>query len=68
MDNDISLINREYRLNNFLYAANGSAVDTVFLNGRLMLRKGHFTFIDEEEVIAKAADVISGLNKKIAAL
>lgn len=68
MDNDISLINREYRLNNFLYAGNGSAVDTVFLGGKPMLRGGHFTFIDEQEVIAKASKVISGLNEKIAAL
>lgn len=68
MDSDISLINPEYKLNNFLYAADGHAVDTVFIDGKLMLKGGHFTFIDEEELIAKASKVISGLNKKIMAI
>lgn len=68
MDNDISLINPEYRLNNFLYAGDGHAVDTVFLNGKIMLRGGRFTFIDEEEIISKASTVISNFNKKIRAM
>lgn len=65
MDDDICFINPDYRLNNFLYAADGHAVDTVFLNGEPLLRKGSFTFIDEEKVLAEASDVIKGLNKKI---
>lgn len=65
MDHDIALINPEYKLNNFLYAGDGRNVDTVFLNGEILLRHGHFTFIDEEEVLAKATPVIRGLNRKI---
>ena len=68
MDHDIALINPDYRLNNFLYAGDGKNVDTVFLNGEILVRHGKFTFIDEEEVIAKAAPVIQGLNKKIMTL
>ncbi len=68
MDHDIALVNREYKLNNFLYAGDGKNVDTVFLNGEILLRGGKFTFIDEEEIIEKAHKVISGLNKKIMAM
>lgn len=65
MDHDIALINPDFRLNNFLYAGDGKNVDTVFLNGEILVRHGKFTFIDEEEVLAKAAPVIRGLNRKI---
>lgn len=65
MDHDIALINPEYKLNNFLYAGDGRNVDTVFLGGEILLRGGKFTFIDEEEVLAKARPVIQGLNRKI---
>ena len=65
MDHDIALINPEYKLNNFLYAGDGKNVDTVFLNGEILVRHGRFTFIDEEEVLAKATPVIRGLNRKI---
>lgn len=68
MDHDLALINPDYKLNNFLYAGDGKNVDTVFLNGEILVRHGKFTFIDEEEIIAKAAPVIRGLNKKILTL
>ena len=65
MDHDIALLNPDYKLNNFLYAGDGHNVDTVFLNGEILVRHGKFTFIDEEAVLAKAAPVIRGLNQKI---
>ena len=65
MDHDIALLNPDYKLNNFLYAGDGHNVDTVFLNGEILVRHGKYTFIDEEEVLAKAAPVIRGLNQKI---
>lgn len=68
LDHDLSLLNPSYRLNNFLYAANGQAVDSVFLDGEPVLRKGHFTCIDEEEVLAKAAKAVESLNRKICKL
>lgn len=68
MDHDIALLNPDFKLNNFLYAGDGKNVDTVFLNGEILLRGGKFTFIDEEEVLAKARPVIQGLNRKIMTL
>ena len=68
MDHDIALINPEFKLNNFLYAGDGKNVDTVFVGGEIVLRGGKFTFIDEEEVLAKARPVIQGLNRKILAM
>ncbi len=65
MNHDIALLNPDFKLSNFLYAGDGRNVDTVFLNGEILVRGGRFTFIDEEEVIAKAAPVIRGLNRKI---
>ena len=46
-------------------AAVNAAFDTVFLGGEILVRHGKYTFIDEEEVLAKAAPVIRGLNQKI---
>ena len=68
MDHDIGLISREYRLNNYLYAGDGHCVDTVILNGDVLVRHGKLTFLDEEEILTKGAEVISGLNRRIALL
>ena len=68
MDHDIALLNPDYRLSNFLYAGDGKNVDTVFLNGEILVRHGEFTFIDEEKLLAEAKPVIQGLNQKIAAM
>ena len=65
MDHDICTFNPDYKLGNFLYAADGRAVDTVFLDGEILLRGGHFTFIDEEEVLYHAEKAIRSLNEKI---
>lgn len=65
MDHDLALLNPDYRLNNFLYAGSGKNVDTVFLGGEILVRHGQYTFIDEEEILAKATPVIHGLNLKI---
>lgn len=65
MDHDLGLLNPDYRLNNFLYAGSGKNVDTVFLGGEMLVRHGAYTFLDEEELIARAAPVIHGLNLKI---
>lgn len=68
MDNDLSLVNPGYRVGNLLYAGDGHAVDTVFCNGQLMVRGGHLTQFDEQEVLAKCRAQVTKLNKKIAAL
>lgn len=40
-----------------VYSANGSEVDTVIIDGRIILENGSFTEIDEEEVFRKAQEV-----------
>ena len=65
MDHEIGFFNPDYKLGNFLYAADGRAVDTVFLDGEILLRGGRFTFIDEEEVLSRAEKAVHSLNKKI---
>ena len=68
MDDDISIINPDYRVSNLIYAANGSNVDTVFCQGRLMVRNKKLQNYDEEALLEKCREVICGLNKKIALL
>lgn len=65
MDHDLSLLNPAYRMNNFLYAADGKAVDTVFLDGEMVVRHGHLTQMDEEKIRAEAIPVLEGLARKI---
>lgn len=36
---------------NLVYAANGSEVDTVIINGKLVMEKGQFVDIDEEKIV-----------------
>lgn len=39
-----------------VYSANGSEVDTVIINGEIVLEKGRLTKFDEEEICAKARE------------
>lgn len=41
-------------VSNLVFAANGSNVDTVFVDGRIVLRGGHVTGVDERAVRARA--------------
>ncbi|MBR2592783.1 MAG: hypothetical protein IKD62_07455, partial [Oscillospiraceae bacterium] len=67
-DDDVSLVNHEYRIGNVLYAGDGHAVDTVFCNGKLMVRNKKIMVVDEEEIIHKCREVLSGMNARIAGL
>jgi len=40
---------------NLVYAAHGGDVDTVIVDGRILLRDGEFVDLDEEEILAEAA-------------
>jgi 5-methylthioadenosine/S-adenosylhomocysteine deaminase len=66
--NDITLANQNNRLSNFLYAGTGYAVDTVFVNGRLLLRSGVLQMTDLERVLSKCEELLDRLDKKIVAL
>jgi 5-methylthioadenosine/S-adenosylhomocysteine deaminase len=67
-ENDIALSNQNTRLSNFLYAGTGYAVDTVFVNGRLLLRAGMLQMTDLGRVLSKCEELLDRLDKKITAL
>lgn len=67
-DDDVSLVNHEYRIGNVLYAGDGHAVDTVFCNGKLMVRNKKIMVVDEEEIIHKCREILTGFNRRIAKL
>jgi 5-methylthioadenosine/S-adenosylhomocysteine deaminase len=62
---DLSLANRNTRLSNILYAGTGYSVDTVFVNGKLVLHKKDFTSINQSDILNKCENIIGKLNKKI---
>ncbi|MEA4911760.1 MAG: amidohydrolase family protein [Oscillospiraceae bacterium] len=65
-DDDLSLVSPEYRVGNVLYAGDGHAVDTVFCNGRLMVRNKKLQNFDEEAILSKCRASVSKLNARIA--
>jgi 5-methylthioadenosine/S-adenosylhomocysteine deaminase len=64
----ISLTNRDRRLGNLIYAGSGYAVDTVFVEGRMVVRDGRFVHIDGDEVVAKSNELLDGFERKLATL
>jgi 5-methylthioadenosine/S-adenosylhomocysteine deaminase len=47
---------------NLVFSANGSEVEYVMINGRLVMEKGEFKSIDEERVIFEAARITENLS------
>ena len=54
-----------YLVQNLLLASRGKSVDTVIVNGRIVVRGGHSTQVDEGEVFAAARDSANRLANKI---
>ena len=46
-----------------VYSANSSSVDTVFVNGKMLLEKGHLLTLDEERIIFEANRCATHLTK-----
>lgn len=46
---------------NLVYSANGSEVDTVIVNGEIVMEKGEFISIDEEKIIFQCKDLCNKL-------
>ncbi|MBQ2309038.1 MAG: amidohydrolase family protein [Erysipelotrichales bacterium] len=65
MTDDLSLVNRDYRIGNLLYAGDGHAVDTVFTAGKIMVRGKHLTMFDEGKIIETSERLLRKLNDKI---
>lgn len=62
---DISLTNRDRRIGNLIYAGTGHAVDTVFIEGKMVLRDGKFAGVNIENVIDKSNDLLSDFERRI---
>ncbi len=68
MSKDISLTNRSTRLSNLLYAGTGHAVDTVFVNGRMVLSGGENLRMNTGKVLEKCEELLYKLDQKMAKL
>jgi 5-methylthioadenosine/S-adenosylhomocysteine deaminase len=62
---DISLTNRYTRLSNFLYAGTGYAVNTVFVNGNIILQDKKFVSLDQNIILEKCEQLVEKLHRKI---
>jgi 5-methylthioadenosine/S-adenosylhomocysteine deaminase len=62
---NLALSNQNTRLSNFLYAGGGSDVDTVFVNGRLLIHGKDFLSFDIQAVLERCETLLAGLDKKI---
>ena len=62
---DIALTNQRTRLSNLLYAGTGYSVDTVFVNGNIILQGKQFTKLDQSSILEKCEKLLSNLDKKI---
>ena len=60
---DLSLIGEETKLGNLLYAGDGNRVDTVFCEGRLLLRNREFVHLDQERIAANVREIQNRLYK-----
>jgi 5-methylthioadenosine/S-adenosylhomocysteine deaminase len=65
---DLSLSNQNTRLSNFLYAGTGHAVDTVFVNGNMLVRGGQMQMVDLPGILRKCEELLDRLDKKIVLL
>ena len=48
-----------------VYAAGGADVDTVMINGRLVMKNRRLLTIDESEVIARVRQIAQGIKKSL---
>ncbi|WRS28859.1 amidohydrolase family protein [Oscillospiraceae bacterium MB08-C2-2] len=62
---DIRLSNQNTRLSNLLFAGTGDAVDTVFVDGRLILQDKKLVHFNQSHVLQKCESLLEKLDKKI---
>ncbi len=62
--NDVTMTPKKSCISNIVYSANTSAVDTVMVNGKVVLKNGHFTSVDESAVYRGANAVLDRLTEK----
>ena len=62
---DISLVNQQTRLSNFLYSGSGSCVDSVFINGTLAIHQKKNMLLDEDKIMEKCEELLYSYHKRI---
>lgn len=62
---DISLVNKKRRIDNLIYSGTGYSVDTVFREGKMMLRNGDFVYVDIEEVTTKCETLLADFERRL---
>ena len=50
----VSLVPRHNLVSNIVYSMNSSAVDTVIIDGKVIMENGTILTIDEEKIVEKA--------------
>lgn len=62
---DISLANKQRRIDNLIYSGTGYSVDTVFIEGKMMLRNGDFVYVDINMVYNKCESLLADFEKRL---
>jgi len=62
--NDITMTPKKSCISNIVYSANTSAVHTVMVNGKILLKEGHFTSLDEQAIYCSANATLDCLSEK----
>lgn len=63
--NNITLVNNTRPLNNLFYSGSGYDIDTVILDGKVIIRNSNFVSIDSDKIIEKCQTLMNKLTKKI---
>lgn len=66
--NDLRLTNQNTRLSNLLYAGTGDAVDTVFIDGKMLLHNKQMLSFDLPKVLEKCEELLVKIDRKIGQL
>ncbi|MFA9463547.1 MAG: amidohydrolase family protein [Velocimicrobium sp.] len=65
MEHDLSLTNRQTRISNLLYAGSGQVIDSVFINGTLIIKEKKNCFINEQKILEKSEELLYKFDKKL---
>mgnify|MGYP000182782623 CR=1 FL=1 len=65
---DISLTNRKRRIGNLIYAGTGYSVDTVFVEGKMVLHGGEFVHVDIDRVTDKCNALLDDFEERLETL
>ena len=59
-------VNRRRILTNLLYAGSGEQIDSVYVQGRPLLRNGQFVHHDLEHILQRCEDITARIERTLA--